>query len=345
MKKYATVDTAKSTRILTSALTWFFLRTVPSSRNAKPACIASTMIAPSRMNSVSALARSDSIGRYPLSFCGRRTDRYSVKFSSDIERTGKRRAGQHPRAVRAGRQQQLALGRQRFEVVAEHPEQGVVEAQHVDRRHDLAVLDPERRETRHPGHPARGTVRIIEVPQVADGESRVERGERIVRRDRAAADRRALRAIRRRWRHWPRARIRARSAARRARRTSGRRRRAARFPVARILPPETVARRRPRSPRRSARADRAAPSTRILDSALCCVSRARAENPPHASSSTISCIAAGARYARYLPGRSAFGGALIERNCSIDARIRSSSAASLHAKSLYEAFTALSARW
>ncbi len=33
------VETEKSTRILTSALTWFFLRTVPSSRKAKPACI------------------------------------------------------------------------------------------------------------------------------------------------------------------------------------------------------------------------------------------------------------------------------------------------------------------
>src|SRR5450830_119758 len=49
------VDTAKSTRILTRALTWFFLRTVPSSRNAKPACIASTMMPPSRTNSASAL--------------------------------------------------------------------------------------------------------------------------------------------------------------------------------------------------------------------------------------------------------------------------------------------------
>ena len=28
--------------ILTNALTWFFLRTVPTSKNAKPACIAST---------------------------------------------------------------------------------------------------------------------------------------------------------------------------------------------------------------------------------------------------------------------------------------------------------------
>jgi hypothetical protein len=54
MKKYASVDIAKSTRIFTSALTWFFLRTVPSSRKAKPACMASTMIAPSRMNRTSA---------------------------------------------------------------------------------------------------------------------------------------------------------------------------------------------------------------------------------------------------------------------------------------------------
>src|SRR5512134_2467674 len=41
--------------IFTSAFTWFFLRTVPSSRNAKPACIASTITAPRRMNSVSVL--------------------------------------------------------------------------------------------------------------------------------------------------------------------------------------------------------------------------------------------------------------------------------------------------
>ena len=32
--------------ILTMALTWFFSRTVPTSRNAKPACIANTRIAP-----------------------------------------------------------------------------------------------------------------------------------------------------------------------------------------------------------------------------------------------------------------------------------------------------------
>jgi len=39
---------------LTSALTWFLRRTVPSSRNAKPACMASTMTAPRRRNRVSA---------------------------------------------------------------------------------------------------------------------------------------------------------------------------------------------------------------------------------------------------------------------------------------------------
>src|SRR5512144_1701225 len=53
MKKYATVETLKSTMIFTSALTWFLRRTVPSSRNANPPCIASTMTAPIRMNSVS----------------------------------------------------------------------------------------------------------------------------------------------------------------------------------------------------------------------------------------------------------------------------------------------------
>src|SRR5262245_10101454 len=53
MKKYAIVDTEKSTRIFTSALTWFFLRTVPSSRNANPPCIASTITAPMRMNNAS----------------------------------------------------------------------------------------------------------------------------------------------------------------------------------------------------------------------------------------------------------------------------------------------------
>src|SRR5665213_1761396 len=54
MKKYAIVETEKSTRIFISAFTWFFLRTVPSSRNAKPACIASTITAPSSMKRTSA---------------------------------------------------------------------------------------------------------------------------------------------------------------------------------------------------------------------------------------------------------------------------------------------------
>jgi hypothetical protein len=48
------VDTAKSTMILTRAFTWFFLRTVPSSRKAKPACMARIMMAPSRTNRTSA---------------------------------------------------------------------------------------------------------------------------------------------------------------------------------------------------------------------------------------------------------------------------------------------------
>ena len=47
------VETAKSTRIFTSALTWFLCRTVPSSRKAKPACMASTMMAPSKMKKTS----------------------------------------------------------------------------------------------------------------------------------------------------------------------------------------------------------------------------------------------------------------------------------------------------
>src|SRR5512138_1602531 len=47
------VETEKSVRILTSALTWFFLRTVPSSRKANPACIASTMMPPSNTNNTS----------------------------------------------------------------------------------------------------------------------------------------------------------------------------------------------------------------------------------------------------------------------------------------------------
>jgi hypothetical protein len=56
------VDTAKSTRIFTNALTWFFLRTVPSSKKAKPACIASTMMAPSRMNKASVPCLIESMG-------------------------------------------------------------------------------------------------------------------------------------------------------------------------------------------------------------------------------------------------------------------------------------------
>ncbi len=43
---------AKSLRIFDKALTWFFCRTVPTSRKAKPACMANTMTAPIRMNNV-----------------------------------------------------------------------------------------------------------------------------------------------------------------------------------------------------------------------------------------------------------------------------------------------------
>src|SRR5262245_7034424 len=46
MKKYATVEMQKSVKILISALTWFLRRTVPTSRKAKPACIAVTITAP-----------------------------------------------------------------------------------------------------------------------------------------------------------------------------------------------------------------------------------------------------------------------------------------------------------
>src|SRR4030042_6188232 len=47
------VETEKSVRILTRALTWFFLRTVQSSRKANPACMASTMMPPSKTNNTS----------------------------------------------------------------------------------------------------------------------------------------------------------------------------------------------------------------------------------------------------------------------------------------------------
>src|SRR5215203_5622025 len=69
------VDTAKSTMILTRALTWFFARTVPSSRKANPPCIASTMIAPSRMNSASPPLRASFMSSPPCrcSVCPRST--------------------------------------------------------------------------------------------------------------------------------------------------------------------------------------------------------------------------------------------------------------------------------
>ena len=55
------VETEKSTMIFTKAFTWFFLRTVPNSKNAKPACIASTMMAPNNTNSTSLAEVVDSI--------------------------------------------------------------------------------------------------------------------------------------------------------------------------------------------------------------------------------------------------------------------------------------------
>src|SRR5579864_6298508 len=151
MKKYATVDNPKSVRILTSALTWFFLRTVPSSRNAKPACIASTMIAPSRMKSVSALVRSASIDfRPPCDWRPPPPPRLPLKREVKLrqKRAGKRHARERTRAVRARLEQQFALGRERLEVVAEHAVERVVETQHVHGCDHLSVLDPERSEAR-----------------------------------------------------------------------------------------------------------------------------------------------------------------------------------------------------
>ena len=121
---------------------------------------------------------------------------------------GQQRAGQPhrrelPLAVGVAREQELGLGGQRLEVRAEHPEERVVEAQHVDRRDDLAVLDPERREARHPGDPRGGPVRIVEVVQVADEETGVERGERVLRGERPRRHRQRLPGPRSRWRRWP----------------------------------------------------------------------------------------------------------------------------------------------
>src|SRR3989344_2700130 len=65
------VETAKSARIFTSAFTWFLWRTVPTSRKAKPECIAKTRIAPMRMKNTSApapeTAPADSIGSMKVS--------------------------------------------------------------------------------------------------------------------------------------------------------------------------------------------------------------------------------------------------------------------------------------
>src|SRR5512144_2410340 len=53
------VDTDQSVSILTNAFTWFFLRTVPTSRKAKPACMAKTMTAPSMRKRTSPACSSD----------------------------------------------------------------------------------------------------------------------------------------------------------------------------------------------------------------------------------------------------------------------------------------------
>ena len=81
------------------------------------------------------------------------------------------------------------------QVLAEQAIDAVVEAHDVDRRDDLPVLDPERREARHPGHAAGGAVGEIQIPEIADVEAGVERRQRIVAGKRAAAPCRATPGI------------------------------------------------------------------------------------------------------------------------------------------------------
>jgi hypothetical protein len=71
-------------------------------------------------------------------------------------------------AVRARRQQQLALGGQRLQLRTQQAEGAVVETHGADRRLNLAVLDPERREAGHAGQARRRLIRVVQVPQVAD---------------------------------------------------------------------------------------------------------------------------------------------------------------------------------
>src|SRR5574340_1024478 len=78
------VDTEKSVRILTSALIWFFLRTVLSSRKANPACMASTMMPPSNTNNTSLPDFNASMHRLPIE-C-RLTDASNVPIGQAIDR-------------------------------------------------------------------------------------------------------------------------------------------------------------------------------------------------------------------------------------------------------------------
>ncbi|MCH8844480.1 MAG: hypothetical protein IID61_16090 [SAR324 cluster bacterium] len=82
----------------------------------------------------------------------------------------------------AGIEQEFALFGEPDQLLAQHPAEALVETHGVDRRHDLAPLDPERGEAGHAGDAAVVAVRNIAVPQVIEIEPGAQPLERFLSR-------------------------------------------------------------------------------------------------------------------------------------------------------------------
>src|SRR3569623_1578219 len=115
--------------LFTSAFTWFFLRTVPTSRKAKPACMASTITAPIRTKRTSPPL----FMSFPLNQIGGTKQLMHQKGTS-------RNQG-HSRKAAGSRHQQSASGRRPCLILVQAHSSGAQQAESIvaERRHHVAI--------------------------------------------------------------------------------------------------------------------------------------------------------------------------------------------------------------
>src|SRR2546421_9061665 len=83
------------------------------------------------------------------------TPRLQRKRHVAHDRSREPHAADVARAIRLAVDEQLTVGGESDQLVAEQPEDAIVETHYIDRRHDPPTLHPERREAGHAGQSAR----------------------------------------------------------------------------------------------------------------------------------------------------------------------------------------------